>query len=625
MPGICGVVTFDGRQDTQRIVDDMLTSLSYGRCMAIEKKSLPNLAVGGAHLAVLNTHIGYESERALVFAHGYVVPPRVKPRLDGKPVDDAQYVHDLYLKLGESFVDKLNGIFAIAIWDRQEQKLLLINDHLGLYPLYYTSINDTLLFASEVKALLVHPQVKQEIDERAVACFFSFAHLLDDHTFLRHIRLLPPATLLTWRRGQTRTSHYWELTFANEPERHDAQWYDEQIYETIRQTVQDFIVPGLRYGLMLSGGMDSRWLAATLSATCPGLITFTFGDQDADDVRLARRVANSLGLEHRWEPLPPNFIADLGKEISWASDGMYSLVHAHEFPIVRDRVADEVDVVMGGFFGDVLFGGEVNIVALTRRHDNLFRWIYARHRRNTAPDAVLQTLFGNSYNSYRDMARESLLNTLPAAPMHPVHTLNYQNYTQRQRRFTYFAQTLKRPYVEAVHPLCDKRLIELAVHMPIGYLHLERAYRHALAHHFPALARIEWPRTALPISASIVAIYLQQALIRTLGKAMRKSNLKHRWPIRVKRPTARYAEWMRGPLQPFIQDILLGGHANRFGLFDGDGVRRLVDAHVKGRSDLSDLLGLLLAFELWSQSTAAAPRPRPTNTDGGTTNLHRSE
>jgi asparagine synthetase B (glutamine-hydrolysing) len=597
MPGLCGIVQFNqpGPADpasTSQLFSAMLSTLSYGRCRQLEKTQIPSGWIGSASLDTAGRSSLCQAEDVTLAIHGYLTGT-------GGEADDASYAHRLYMRHGAEFLRCLEGAFSLAVWDGRTRTLLLANDRLGLRPLYLAELSGALRFASEAKALLADPALPRALDQVAIASFFNFGLVLGERTFFQAIRLLPPGSLITLQNEQLKTTSYATLSYPAPAAGHSDDDYADRVARSLQAAVANSLRPDRRYGVMLSGGLDSRWIAALVAGLRPDSIAFTFGDDASDDIRIAAQVCRTLGLEHRRLALSPTYLADQAAEIVHISDGMYNVVHAHEYPAAAS-LKGEAEVLLGGFLGDLLFGRNIQPLTIgLRTRQAAVDYTYHDLRKSGLPAPDMQSIFGPAQAAeLTALAHQALADSFSPDISHPLNLRDHQNIMQRHRRFYYMAQLLKTPYIEIVHPFCDRTVLETATSLPLSQRFMQRADRRALATAFPALAAIPWSLTSLPPTTSDWAILLQRALARSLGKRLPDSFTETRPLLRVQRRAARYAKWFRGPLRPWLEDTLKT--RNTAPGLDGRAVAAMVDDHIAGRRDLTNSLGLLITFQLWT-------------------------
>jgi asparagine synthase (glutamine-hydrolysing) len=179
---------------------------------------------------------------------------------------DTEVIVHLYEEFGDACVEKLRGMFAFAVWDSSRRRLLIARDRLGIKPLYYTESKGRLIFASEIKAILQHPDVEARLDLQGLSGYLSLKYVPSPNTMFEGIRSLPPGhTLVRDARGTT-IKRYWDLSFAqNHIGKHSEAEYAEQLEVLLREAVRVHLVSDVPFGAFLSGGLDSSTIVALMS------------------------------------------------------------------------------------------------------------------------------------------------------------------------------------------------------------------------------------------------------------------------------------------------------------------------------------------------------------------------
>ena len=271
---------------------------------------------------------------------------------------DAELLLRLYEQEGENFPVELNGAFVVAIWDLRAKKLLLATDRFCLHPLYYAQVNGRLIFASGVRALLADPLLPRNTDCLAIAEFLTFDHVLHDRTFLEAVRFLPPASVLVYDDSHIQIHRYWKLRYADPyPVRSKEDLIEEFLY-LLEQAVARMARHGsFQSGILLSGGLDSRFIAAYLCRELwPQKVrSFTWGIPGCDDHRYAKQVAAWTQATHKFNELKPDWLLEKAEEAVRITDGMCNLVNSHALATLEDE-ARHVQVLYKGFMGDALLG-----------------------------------------------------------------------------------------------------------------------------------------------------------------------------------------------------------------------------------------------------------------------------
>ena len=282
-----------------------------------------------------------------------------------RTASDTEVLVHLYEEHGEDFAERLRGMFAIAIWDARERRLLLARDRFGIKPLYYRLRDGALSFASELKALLEQPGFSREIDPRAVAAFLAFNSIPAPLTIFAEARKLPPGTLAVWRDGELRQRRYARPAPvpAAETRRRPAAELAEELRETLRGSVRAHLEADVPVGVLLSGGVDSAGLVALAAGEqAEPVKTFSVGFEEAsfDELERARLVADRYGAEHHEIVLRPDAV-ELFPKLVEAFDEPFGDSSALPTYLVSELAAGEVKVALSGEGGDELFGGYLHL------------------------------------------------------------------------------------------------------------------------------------------------------------------------------------------------------------------------------------------------------------------------
>ncbi len=277
-----------------------------------------------------------------------------------KTESDTETIVHLYEELGPKCVEHLNGMFAFAIWDRKMNRLILARDRLGIKPLYYWQGDGGLVFASEVKALLVDPGIDAELREGVLSEYLLFRHLSGGRTFFKGIQVLDPGCTLVYEDGQAQVSRYWVPSFARGPGSWSLQDEAGKLEALFCDSVRMRLMSEVPLGTYCSGGVDSSLVTACTARLVEGrLNTFSvsFAERAYDESSFARRVARHCGTVHH------ELLLDKGT----FSDALPSAVKLHDAPLnhansvpllLLSRLAkNTVTVMLSGEGADELFGG----------------------------------------------------------------------------------------------------------------------------------------------------------------------------------------------------------------------------------------------------------------------------
>jgi asparagine synthase (glutamine-hydrolysing) len=272
---------------------------------------------------------------------------------------DTEVIVHLYEEYGESCVQRLRGMFAFAIWDARNEKLLLARDRVGIKPLYYRLSNRSLLFASEIKAILVDPDVSAEVLPETIDRFLTFYFLPGDETMLQDIRKVPPGSYLVHERGKTQITQYWDLAFH--PTSRTVKDADEELLSLIEDAVRIHMIADVPVGFLLSGGVDSTaMLGMAVGKTTFPLSSYTLGfaaDGLPDERPYARLAAEQYGSEHHDLTISSKEFADFLPDFAWHMEEPCCEPQAVALYYVTRLAKQFVKVLISGEGGDEAFAG----------------------------------------------------------------------------------------------------------------------------------------------------------------------------------------------------------------------------------------------------------------------------
>ena len=289
---------------------------------------------------------------------------------------DSEVLVHLYEEHRERCVERLRGMFAFAIWDRQRQALFLARDRLGIKPLYYAETPQGFVFASELKAVAQHPRVSRHVSPAGLEAYLRYGYVPEPLSILEGVRRLPPGHTLTVKDGSLGAPRrYWKSTgffrSVTGPSRHSEADASESLWGHLESAVRSHLVSDVPVGAFLSGGVDSSAVVAIMAqAAGVPVKTFSVGFRESgyNELPYARRVAESLGTEHHELLVEPR---DLGvlEEVLAAVDEPFADASAIPTYLVSRLARRHVKVVLSGDGGDELFAGyDRYVVDHQRRH-----------------------------------------------------------------------------------------------------------------------------------------------------------------------------------------------------------------------------------------------------------------
>jgi asparagine synthase (glutamine-hydrolysing) len=529
---------------------------------------------------------------------------------------DSEVIPHLYQEYGPQFLERLNGMFAIALWDSRQQRLLLARDRVGVKPLFYSVRGRTLYFGSEVKTLLAAGGSERHIDPEGLDQLLSFEYTAAPTTLFRDVRKLPAGGWLTWSAGEVRQGSFWSPPVAAAPLQASEEEIAERVRGAVTEAVRRQLVSDVPLGAFLSGGIDSSILVAAMSevSSRPPL-TFSVGFADASysELEHARAVARHCGTDHHEEILSPDYLSLLPDVVAQLDQ---PIADFSVFPtlLVARMARRHVTVALGGDGGDELFGGYDAYEADRRAHAAL-DWLPRRLRGAVAAGAARLPL-GRGKRGLANQLRRFLEGVaLPASWQH-MRWMVFQSEAQRAR--------LYRPAFQAAVAGQTGRIIERMLGQGTG----ERLAAQSLCDIRFYLAEDILPKVDLmSMSTSLEARvpYLDNDLLdlslriparMKMRGGVRKHILKAAFRGRL--PEAILARgkegfsmpmknWLNAQWNGLMHELLGTEELRRDGLFEPEAVAQLIREHESQRHNHSHLLWALMVFQLWKQRFGATP------------------
>jgi len=584
--------------------------------------SVPGVALGHRRLSIIDRAGGHQplsSEDGSVWVvfNGEIYNYRaLRQRLEGtghrfRSASDTEVLVHLYEDDGPAMLGRLNGMFALALWDGRRGRLLLARDRLGKKPLVYCQQPDRLLFASQLKSLLEVPDVPRQIDPQALDEYLTYQYVPHPRTIFRQVWKLPPGHYAEYCDGRLEVRPYWQPDFQAEHPREPRE-YAAELRELLTSAVSLRLQSEVPLGALLSGGIDSTIVVGLMRQMTDGPVkTFSIGFPvpEYDETRYARDVARQFQTEHQEFRVEPDALGIL-PQLVWHYDEPFADSSAVPTWYVSHLARRHVTVALTGDGGDELFAGypRYRAVWLAQGFDRLprlVRWLLAGRFWQWLPASPRQKCLRRRWKRFvqavnlpptrrylewiaifnearrADLYTEEFIAGLP--PADPLEFLAEAAARARGRdAVTTMSLADLRTYLpcdlmtkvdvasmahglECRQPFLDYRVVELTAGMPVDLKfrlgHGKRILRQAFADLLPRRVRRR----------------------RKMGFGV---PLDH---------------WFRHELRPFVQDVLLDGRALDRGYFRPAAVRQLVDEHQQGRADHSAGLWALLVLELWQR------------------------
>lgn len=549
---------------------------------------------------------------------------------------DTEVVVHLYEQEGVSFLRRLRGMFALAIYDLREAihgsepLLLLARDHFGIKPLYYTQQGGRLAFASEVKSLLEVPGVTAQMDREALQQFLTFLWVPDPLTMFRDIWKLPAGHYATFCRGELKIEQYWDLQFP--PSHHtyschtSSRTQDDlvaEVRERFRNSVREQMISDVPLGAFLSAGLDSSSIVAMMAEVAEQPVrtyTITFpakyrvGESTLDDPDVAGRVAAHFGCRHHRIEVDPN-VAELLPKLIWHMDEPVADPAAITAYLVCKEATKDATVLLSGVGGDELFAGYRKHVA--QRWAGVYQQIPGFARRVLEP-AILAlpgmrgTALKGPVRLAKKMARSG---SLPPQEQF-IQNATYLDAAQKRELY----EPAMMAQVEGFDPAIQHRerfsrvngadflnqMLYLDTKIFMTSLNLTYNDKMSMASSVEVRVPFLDHELAQFVASEVPPSLKLKGLLSPETKHILRRAMKDALPEEVLRqPKAGFFApvdyWLAHEMRPMVDDLLSEARIRARGLLRPDVVRRYVEEHRSGRQDWSMQIWQFLTLELWMQ------------------------
>ncbi|MEO8354728.1 MAG: asparagine synthase (glutamine-hydrolyzing) [Chloroflexota bacterium] len=526
---------------------------------------------------------------------------------------DTEVIVHLYEEVGERCVEQISGMFAFALWDEHQQKLLLARDRIGQKPLFYCQDGSDFLFGSEIKAILALRHRDPQLDPLAMHDYLSLRFISPPNTIFKHVQKLPPAHTLVYQNGQITLRRYWQLSFRekltlSEPEILEA------LREQLTRTVEAHLLSDVPVGAFLSGGLDSSMIVAVLARDL-GLKpqTFSIGveESDFDETPYARMVAEHYNTDHIEERVAANLIQSLPKMI-WHLDEPSDPIAACMYQAAR-LASKHVKVVLGGDGGDELFAGFDRYVG--NRYIDMYSLMPLSLRKGVMGPVLDRLPDSFTYKSLTQKLRwvHHLSLQTTAADQYAEATCFFR-FTHEEKRALYGDQLWKE---------LGGRNSTAAITDPFNGAEaddlLDRMLYTDFVTRLPEHSLMLTDRMTMAHGLEARSPFLDHELVEFLAKVPGNIKVQNNQPKHLMRKLAAdylpapilqrekqgfmlpIAYWFRTDLYPLVSHTLENSHFVKEGLFRKETIQQLLGEHRSNRHDHHVRLWMLLNLELWHQ------------------------
>jgi len=515
---------------------------------------------------------------------------------------ESEVIINLYLKFGLDFINKLNGMFAIAIHDARDNSLQLIRDRMGKKPLWISQLSDgTLFFASEVRALM-QARPDRTLRTEMISEVMQYGYINAPHSAFNEINQLPPASVLTWREGKTTTLTYWQPDFDTKT----VISYEDALETTkklIEESVSRRLISERPLGSFLSGGYDSTVVTAYMAKLMSEKVqTFSIGFQSAqfNEAHHAKQVANFLGTNHHEEILSPD-PALVVEKISHVLDQPFADSSIVPTYLLAKFARENLVVALSGDGGDEIFGGydrylaapilqTLNpILGLAKFGLNLMNMSSVGNKRKISRAGTQMKSMpslAERYFSIQSLAqREALQSLLNENIFSDVISTEFINHFNRGRNLTKLDQLVRS---DLNYYLPGDILTKVDIATMANSLELRSPMLDVNV--------VEWG-LSLPRKYKIKGFETKH-ILKDVARSLVPANLIDRPKMGFGIPRA---EWLRTGMKEMVVDTLTDTTATQRGWFNQLEVKKIIDTHMAG-VDKDSLIWPMLMLELWART-----------------------
>jgi asparagine synthase (glutamine-hydrolysing) len=623
MCGIVGVVQAEGRQqydidDVHRMADAIVHrgpddhGLFEDRNVVLGMRRLSIIDLEGGHQPIHNEDrtiwvvnngeiYNYQRLRRMLIDRGH--------RFETN--SDTEVLVHLYEEYGEDFLSHLEGMFAIALWDAKQSKLILARDRIGIKPLYYWSNNGGVAFASEIKSIITLPGYTVAVDPETLAEYSGIGYAVAPKTIFAGIQKLPPASVLIWQNNQFKISQYWSPPTETDETVGYEEWAERILHE-FQRSVKDHMVSDVPVGAFLSGGVDSSAVVSLMGdSSSQDLSTYSIGYRGGqaaeyyNELPYAREVAEGLGTRHSEIEVQPN-VADLLPKLIWHLEEPISDSAIMTTYLVSELAAKSVKVILSGVGGDELFAGYNRYLGdhYNQKYQKVPRWC-----RNHVLPQLANLLPSGRQNRLMDLSR------------YAKRFINASDMDWRER-YRYFLAI-------ADDDVVDNLLKQGSTTNTNGFS--IAASNESSDDELLRLFRIDWQtqlsenlllltdKMSMAVSLECRVPFLDHRLVELAAtiparhklpngrlKGLLKDSLKGVLPDSIINRRKRgfgapVGVWFKQELIPLRNELLSRRTVDDRGLLDSKTVANICADHDRGREDYTDLILVMMNLEIWSR------------------------
>lgn len=516
----------------------------------------------------------------------------------------------IYLKFGTETPQKLNGDFNIVLYDQNKEKLFIFNDRFGFRHLYYYQDDDIFIFAPEIKALMSYPKFNKSLDEHGLADYFNYSYHLGNRTMFDHVKLLPPAAWLSVENSKVTISTYWTPTYKNCRGIKELSESVETGFQLFSQSVKRRIGKSRSILLPLSGGLDSRLILAVAHRLNSKITTATFGIPDCLDYRIAKKVCEALYLDAPCIVIRnSDWVHAFGQKLSWLTEGNFSALGVTTQHGFMEQMGVDYDCFLNGIFGGHLTFGSPYFnqndlstdFSPEKRVEKIIRGLNGHRYDHFLKDYVKKRLNDMVLSFRKKSIEEEWERTENASDKYAFRKDALFLYNRIRRGMNSIDQN--RFFYNDQLPFASYELFDFYLSLSPALLLNHFLYKEIYKNKLPQLARIPWQSSGVDLfhTASkwnetvktLKKYFIWYSTRISLGKINvidKNKDAEHNVDFRKNKK-----------LRSWIQGILFSDQCLDRGLFDKNGLSKLLKNQTRGGSAFPEISKLVM-YELWARN-----------------------
>ncbi len=624
MCGICGIFNLNEKPVSAELVTRMNNTMMHrgpdGDGIFVDH----NIGLGHRRLSIIDLSTGdqpmsdTDGNITIVFNGEIYNFQELKTLLISKghrfnTKSDTEVIIHAYMEWGRAFVNRLRGMFAIALWDNREKTLLLVRDRVGKKPLYYYYDGKRLVFASELKAILKAPDISRKLDFHALDAYFSFGYVPSPMSIFRSIRKLRPGHLAWCTSYGFKEEEYWDLDMNGSDSGIKLNDAVEKLIALFDESVRIRLVSDVPLGAFLSGGVDSSAVVASMAGMISGHPVRTssigFNEEEFNELEFARNVSDMYATDHTQAVVNPDAL-DIIDRIVWHFDEPFADSSAVPTWYVSKITRQNVTVALSGDGGDEVFAGYVQRYSMNRFEDRI---------RNTLPSFVRHTLIRGLAAVYpridampRPLRLKKFLTNISLSMEQAYYRDMSFYFSPEDKQYLYNPEmksavdkycsfSVFQPFFsrnKSADPVTRAQYIDIKTYMTEDIL--VKVDRMSMAHSLEVRAPILDHELMEFVAGLSSEFKLKGEQSKYIFKKANEKRLPNDILYRKKQGfRVPLAQWLRQGLKAYISDTLFGPQSGIQDCLNASYVKRMWDSHQKGINDHSSQIWNIFMFELW--------------------------